>query len=370
MALSTEVTFGLAARALGAAAGGVEGGAGDPVDLRDRVLAGVVGDVALASGVAEVDAAGQLADDEQVGAGDPLLAQRAGADQGRAGPDRAQVGVEAHPLAQPEQALLGARRARVGGVPLRAADGAKQDRVGALAGLEDLVGEGDAVLVDRAATHQALVVGELAEGGEHLARGGDDLGADPVAGKDDYAGRASLTGPPLYASSGSERLDVEADVVEDERLSLLRQDRLGEGPALLLRQLVEDRAEGDGGDELQRALAGCTGFGCSQQRASAKPAAAQARLGLLRRGEVPERLWPRSGAGRTPGRRRRRRSPGYGRRRCRARRTGRRGGRPASARRAAAGRAGRGRGIQWKVAVEKTRSTGSGSSSSTRSETR
>ena len=150
---------------------------------RGRVLAGVVGDVAVAAGVAEVDAAGQLADDEQVGAGDPLLAQRAGADQGRAGPHRAQVGVEAHSLAQAEQALLGARRVGVGGVPFRAADGAEQDRVGGLAGVEDLVGEGGAVRVDRAAAHQALVVGELAEGVEQLAGGGDDLGADPVAGR-------------------------------------------------------------------------------------------------------------------------------------------------------------------------------------------
>ena len=156
------------------------------------VLAGVVGDVAVAAAVAEVDAAGQLADDQQVGAGDPLLAQRAGADQGRAGPDRAQVGVEAHALAQAEQALLGARRVRVGGVPLGTADGAEQDRVGGPAGLQHLVGEGGAVGVDRGAAHQPLVELELAERLQQLLRGGDDLGADPVAGEDDYA-RGALT---------------------------------------------------------------------------------------------------------------------------------------------------------------------------------
>ena len=188
LALSTEVTLGLRAGALGAAAGRLEGGAGDPLDFGGVVLAGVVGGVAVAAGVAEVDAAGELADDQQVGAGDPLLAQRAGADQGRARPDRAQVGVEAHPLAQAEQALLGARRVGVGGVPFGTADGAEQDRVGGLAGLQHLVGEGDAVRVDRAAAHQALVELELAQRLEQLRVGGDDLGADPVAGQDDDVG--------------------------------------------------------------------------------------------------------------------------------------------------------------------------------------
>ena len=165
----------------------LEGGAGDPLDLGHRVLAGVVGGVAVAAAVAEVDAAGQLADDEQVGAGDPVLAQRAGADQRRARPHRAQVGVEAHPLAQAEQALLGARRVGVGRVPFRAADGAEQDGVGAAAGLEHLVGERDAVGVDRAAAHQPLVELELAQRLEQPPRGGDDLGPDPVAGQEDYA---------------------------------------------------------------------------------------------------------------------------------------------------------------------------------------
>ena len=38
------------------------------------------------------------------------------------------------------------------------------------------------MLVDRAAAHQPLVVGELAERVEHLARGADDFGPDPVPG--------------------------------------------------------------------------------------------------------------------------------------------------------------------------------------------
>ena len=50
---------------------------GDPLDLLDRVDAGVVGDAVAAAAVAEVDPAGQLAHDQQVGAPDALLAQRA-----------------------------------------------------------------------------------------------------------------------------------------------------------------------------------------------------------------------------------------------------------------------------------------------------
>ena len=118
-----------------------------------------------------------------------IRSSRSGLEPTRAGlgPDRAQVGEQAHPLAEPEQALLGARRVGVGRVPFRAADRAEQDGVGAAAGLEDLVGEGDPVGVDRAAAEQALVELELAEGLEQASRGGDDLGADPVSGQEDYA---------------------------------------------------------------------------------------------------------------------------------------------------------------------------------------
>ena len=118
---------------------------------------------------------------------DPLLAQRAGVEQRRARPDRAQVRVQAEALAQPEQALLGPRRVRVGRVPLRAADGAEQDRVGLAAGVEDLVGERGAVGVDRGAADEVLVEVELADRVEHAPRRGDDLGADPVAGQEDDA---------------------------------------------------------------------------------------------------------------------------------------------------------------------------------------
>ena len=104
--------------------------------------------------------------------------------------DRAQVGEQAEALAQAEQALLGAGLVGVGRVPFRAADGGQQDRVGALARGERLVGEGGAVGVDRGAAEQVLVVIELRAGGLQNVDGrGGDLGADPVTGEeDDVAG--------------------------------------------------------------------------------------------------------------------------------------------------------------------------------------
>ena len=169
-----------------AGAGGVEGDPGDPLDLLDRVGAVVVGAVAVAPRVAEVDAAGELAHDQQVGALDPLAPQRAGVEQRLAGPHRAQVGEQAQALAQAQQPLLGPRRVGVGGLPLRAADRAEQDRVGLAAGLEHLVGQRRAVGVDRgAADRVALVDLDPAERLEQAHRGGPDLGPDPVAGQED-----------------------------------------------------------------------------------------------------------------------------------------------------------------------------------------
>jgi len=123
--------------------------------------------------------------------------------------------------------------------------------------------------VDRGAADQVLVELELAEGFEQFARGGDDLRADPVAGKHDYPrGFAHAAG--LYALGG-DGLDIEADVVEHERLLGLCQDRLGESGAPLGRELVEERPRvtvvmNSSG------RSGVTGLGSSQQRTSEKPA--------------------------------------------------------------------------------------------------
>ena len=178
-----------------------------------------------------------------------------------------------------------------------------------------------------------------------------------------------MRGVPFKAGDSTRRrarLDVEADVVEDQRALGRREHGLGEGAALLLGQPVQERAEGDGVNSSGRA--GWTGFGCSQQRASVKPAAA--RRASVSSGAAKfhsplalAQVRPNSGsrsdgaiacvwvatlpcpphwATSLP--------PGFSAARRRAKR------RSWSR-------------IQWKVAVEKTKSTGSSSSSSTRSAT-
>ena len=67
--------------------------------------------------LAEVDPAGELAHDEQVGALDHLALERAGVVERGERPDGAQVGVQPEALAQAEQPLLGPRRVRVGRCP-------------------------------------------------------------------------------------------------------------------------------------------------------------------------------------------------------------------------------------------------------------
>ena len=128
---------------------------------RDAVGAEVARVVVGARLLAEVDAAGELADDEQVGALDALALERARVVERRERADRAQVREEAQALAQAEQALLGPRRVGVGGVPLRAADGGEQDGVGRRAGGEHLVGERGAVRVDRGAAEEVLLEGDV-----------------------------------------------------------------------------------------------------------------------------------------------------------------------------------------------------------------
>jgi hypothetical protein len=99
---------------------GAEGDLGDALDFGDGVRAGVEGrdcgtsGLAVAASFAEVDAPGELAHDEQVRPLDALAPQRARVEQGRAGPDGTQVRVQPEPLAQAEQALLGAGGAGIG----------------------------------------------------------------------------------------------------------------------------------------------------------------------------------------------------------------------------------------------------------------
>src|SRR5919106_1568296 len=150
--------------------GGLERRAGDALDLPARVRARVVGLPVAAPAISEVDPSGELANDEQVGSPDPLLAQGAGMGEGGAGTDRTQVGVQAEALAQAEQSLLGPGGVGVGALPLRAAHGAEQHRVGLGAGGEHLVRERGPVLVDARAADELIGDLELADRVEEPAR--------------------------------------------------------------------------------------------------------------------------------------------------------------------------------------------------------
>ena len=181
LALSTLVT---------ARAGRAERDPRDPLDLLARVDAGVRGAVGGARLLAEVDPAGQLAHDQQVGALDHLALQRAGVVQRRQRAHRPQVGEQAEALAQPEQALLGPGLGRVGACPTwarRRPPAAPRRRPG-----RRRASHRSARCRGRRSRRRrtgARLVEVGADGVEHLDRGGDDLGADPVAGQQYDGGR-------------------------------------------------------------------------------------------------------------------------------------------------------------------------------------
>src|SRR5690606_18187883 len=140
--------------------------------------------LALATWRTEVDAAGQLADDEDVQAGDDLGLERGRIGQLRVEDRWAQVGEQAQLRTDLQQAALGAD-VTLDLVPLRPADRAEQHRVGLARAFQGLVGQWHAVLVDgRAADHVVLqgeaelelVVGQL----QHLDRLGHDFRADAI----------------------------------------------------------------------------------------------------------------------------------------------------------------------------------------------
>ncbi len=116
-------------------AGELEGDAGDPADLLGRVdlrvdaAAAAVRQRLDAARLAEIDAAGELADDHHVEPADDLRLQRRGIDERIEDHRRPQVGEQRQVLAQAQQAALGllGERQRV---PLRAADGAEQHGIG------------------------------------------------------------------------------------------------------------------------------------------------------------------------------------------------------------------------------------------------
>ncbi len=81
--------------------------------------------------------------------------------------------------------------------------------------------------------------------------------------------------PPACACGRyADGVDVQAHVVDDDRLAERCQHVVHERLAQLLGQLLHVRAEHDRGEELARML-GLRGAGCSQQSAVAKPAASR-----------------------------------------------------------------------------------------------
>ncbi len=133
---------------------GLEADVGDALDLvrvvDHRVDGALAGRDALrALGIAEIDAAGQLAHDEDVeAAGDQFRLDRRGVHEAGITAGRAQVGVEAEMLAQRQQ--CGAFRLLVGRqvLPLGAADGAEENRLRVTAALQRVLGQRVAELVD------------------------------------------------------------------------------------------------------------------------------------------------------------------------------------------------------------------------------
>lgn len=138
----------LCRRVAGEREGGAE--AGDALNLGAAVGLRIHGEAAavVLGAVAKVDAARQLADDGEVGPAAHFGLEGREVDE-RLGREAAgaQVAVGPELLAELQDALLGADGGR--GAPFRAADGAEEDGVGLLGGVEGLVGEGVPVRIDR-----------------------------------------------------------------------------------------------------------------------------------------------------------------------------------------------------------------------------
>ena len=134
---------------------------------------------------AEIDAARQFADDEQVRAGHAVLLQRGQVGRETADLHGTQVAVQTQGFTDAQQAFFGAD-GRVHMVPFRAADGTEHDGVRRVGSLFRHFRKGVAVGVDGAAAQQLLIVfqgkAELFGCRVHDAdRGIHDLRANSVA---------------------------------------------------------------------------------------------------------------------------------------------------------------------------------------------
>ena len=138
-------------------------------------------------GLAEIQPAGELAQDDDIEAVHHLALEARGIRERRIADRRPDVGEQAELLAQPQQPSLGPHVVGYA-VPFRAADRAEQDRVGRLRLRHRVLGDGDAVHVVAAAADQRRLGLEPAEPILVHERDqpfdlGHHLGADAVAGK-------------------------------------------------------------------------------------------------------------------------------------------------------------------------------------------
>ena len=196
-----------------ALAGKVEGDAGDPLDLA-RGVDGRVDGALLAVferhdllRFAEIGAAGQLAQDQDIQPLDQLALQARRLGQRRIADRGAQVGEEIKLLAQLQQASF---RADLVGhlVPFGPAHRAENDGVGRPRLAQHLVGQRHAVLVDRAAAAQPGFGGELGlahlvEEGQHAIDFRHHLGADAVAREQEQLMGCHLDVEPLVVACAS-----------------------------------------------------------------------------------------------------------------------------------------------------------------------
>jgi hypothetical protein len=158
---------------------------------------GLAGFLVPPAGRAEVEAAEQFADEEDVGTLGDLRAQGRIGGEGGIGDGGAQVGEAAERLADLEQAGFGALVRREG-VELVVADGAHEDGVGLEAGVERSRGQrrsgrvnGDSA--DQQRHEGEVVAAELGDGFEDVDGFVGDFRADAVAGEDGYLKTHSLT---------------------------------------------------------------------------------------------------------------------------------------------------------------------------------
>ena len=168
----------------------------DPPDLRLGIDHGVDPDPLAvldpdAAGLAEIGVAQEFTDDHEIDPPDDLRLERRGVDQILEDDDRPEVGVEAEPRAEAEEAPL-RPEAVVERFPFRAAHGAQEYGVARHGHLQDILGQRGAEPVvgrpaDQPLLHLEPDAGACGHDVEDLPRLPHDLRPDPVAGEDRYA---------------------------------------------------------------------------------------------------------------------------------------------------------------------------------------